>query len=143
MPRERVTAAQRRTVFARANGCCEYCYSQARFSTQSFAAEHIIPVFLGGKSVLDNLALACFGCNGHKHTKVSALDSESGLTVPLFHPRQDTWLEHFNWGNDFSLVLGLTPRGRATIAALHLNRVEVVNLRQVLYRVGQHPPYII
>ena len=48
MPEARVTSAQRRAVFARAQGCCEYCQSQARFATQSFAVEHIIPRRAGG-----------------------------------------------------------------------------------------------
>lgn len=140
MPRERVTAAQRRSVFERANGCCEYCRSQARFGTQSFAAEHIIPVYAGGKTSLDNLALACFGCNSHKYTKTSAIDPETGSFVPLFHPRQQRWSEHFAWRADYTEIVGLTPSGRATVNALHLNRAELINLRTVLYAVGQHPP---
>lgn len=54
MPDRRVTAAQRRIVFERARGCCEYCRSQARFATQTFAAEHIIPRQAGGRTELDN-----------------------------------------------------------------------------------------
>jgi hypothetical protein len=38
------------------------------------------------------------------------------------------------------LIIGLTPTGRATIEALHLNRANVVNLRRVLYALGEHPP---
>lgn len=140
MPRERVTAAQRRTIFDRAKGCCEYCRSQASFATQSFTAEHIIPVYLGGKTTLDNLALACFGCNGHKSTKTSALDPESSRSVPLFHPRQQRWSEHFTWNDNFTWLTGLTATGRATVLALHLNREELIDLRKVLYMVGQHPP---
>ncbi|MEI2688819.1 MAG: HNH endonuclease signature motif containing protein [Anaerolineae bacterium] len=59
----------RRYVFERANGCCEYCLSQALFSTESFALEHIHPRALGGTTTLDNLALSCSGCNGHKGRK--------------------------------------------------------------------------
>jgi hypothetical protein len=42
--------------------------------------------------------------------------------------------------DDFTLVIGLTPIGRATIKALQLNREELVNLRRVLYAMGEHPP---
>src|ERR1051326_8965524 len=35
---------------------------------------------------------------------------------------------------------GLTPIGRATIAALDLNRIGLVNLRRVLPSFGEHPP---
>ncbi|MBI1878609.1 MAG: HNH endonuclease [Chloroflexi bacterium] len=140
MPDRRVTAAQRRAVFARARGCCEYCQSQARFATQSFAAEHIIPRYAGGETTLDNLALACFGCNSHKYTKTHALDPITGSEVPLFHPRRHEWFEHFAWNDDFTQIVGQTPIGRATIEALRLNRSELVNLRRVLRSVGEHPP---
>lgn len=140
MPEQRVTAAQKQTVLERARGCCEYCKSQARFATQSFSTEHIVPRHLGGETSLDNLALACQGCNNHKYTKAEARDPVSDSIVPLFHPRQQRWHDHFAWSDDFTLVVGLTPTGRATIQALHLNREELVNLRRVLYTMGGHPP---
>jgi hypothetical protein len=58
----------------------------------------------------------------------------------LFHPREQRWEAHFAWNHDFTLILGVTPTGRATIAALQLNRPGLVNLRRVLYMVGEHPP---
>ena len=54
-----ITAQQKRAVVKRANGCCEYCRSQARFAMQSFSVEHIVPLSKSGKSGLENLALAC------------------------------------------------------------------------------------
>ena len=39
MSETRVTAEMRRLVGERARGCCEYCRSQARFATDSFAGE--------------------------------------------------------------------------------------------------------
>lgn len=140
MPDQRVTTALRQAVRERAGGCCEYCKSQARFATETFAVEHIIPRFADGQTVLENLALSCFGCNSHKHVKTSALDPQTGEEVPLFHPRLQQWAEHFTWSNDFTNVIGLTATGRATILALHFNRAELINLRQVLHRVGEHPP---
>jgi len=140
MLEKRVTAEQKQAVFERAHGCCEYCKSQARFATQSFSAEHIIPRHLGGKNPLDNLALACQGCNNHKYTKTEAYDPVSDNIVPLYHPRQQRWHDHFAWNDDFTLIIGLTPVGRATIKALHLNRKELVNLRHLLYAMGEHPP---
>jgi hypothetical protein len=140
MPDRRVTAAQRRAVIRRAKGCCEYCQSQARFATQSFAAEHIIPRVAGGPTAVNNLALSCLGCNSHKHAKTHAIDPETGQEAPLFHPRRQGWTQHFRWSEDFTAIIGLTPTGRATVAALHLNRPELVNLRRVLHAVGEHPP---
>jgi 5-methylcytosine-specific restriction endonuclease McrA len=140
MPEKRVTAEQKQAVLERAHGCCEYCKSQARFATQSFSIEHIIPRQLGGETTLDNLALACQGCNNHKYTKTEARDPVSDNVVPLYHPRQQRWHDHFAWNDDFTLVIGLTPIGRATLKALQLNREELVNLRRVLYAMGEHPP---
>jgi hypothetical protein len=46
----------------------------------------------------------------------------SGEIVPLYHPRRDRWDTHFVWSDDFLLIVGLTPTGRATVATLFLNR---------------------
>ena len=138
---DRATSEQRKIVIERAMGCCEYCRSQARFATQSFSVEHIVPKHRGGETVTENLALACQGCNNAKFTKVDARDPISGATAELYHPRKQKWREHFAWNDDFTLIVGLTPIGRATVDALHLNRNELVNLRRILYSVSEHPPF--
>src|SRR5229473_836731 len=140
MPEPRVTARQRRTVAARARECCEYCRSQARFPMQSFSTEHIVPRGRGVATALDNLALSCQGCNNHKHLAMTGRDPATRETVPLYHPRRQRWSDHFEWSADFSRILGLTPTGRATVETLHLNREKLVNLRRVLYAMGEHPP---
>jgi HNH endonuclease len=140
MPRERVNARLRRLVVDRANGCCEYCRSQERFAMQPFSAEHIEPRSQGGRASLRNLAWACQGCNNHKYKKTVARDSVTGEVVPLFHPRKQRWSDHFAWNEDGTHVLGMSPIGRATIDALHLNRKGLVNLRRILFIVGEHPP---
>ena len=140
MPESRISAELRAQVSVRASGCCEYCRSQARYATQAFSVEHILPRVQGGATSLDNLALACQGCNNHKYDKVSAPDPVSGQRVPLYHPRRDRWDAHFAWSDDFTLMIGLTPPGRATVEALHLNRDGVINLRRLLYAIGEHPP---
>jgi 5-methylcytosine-specific restriction endonuclease McrA len=140
MPDPRVPAELRQRVIERAHGCCEYCRSQSAYATQSFSVEHILPRARGGTTTLDNLALACQGCNNHKYDKIEARDPVSGEVVPLYHPRRDPWDEHFTWSDDFTLIVGLTPVGRVTIETLFLNREGVVNLRQLLYTIGKHPP---
>ena len=140
MPESRVTAQQKKAVAERANGCCEYCRSQVRFAIQPFSIEHIIPRSAGGETVLDNLALSCQGCNNHKYNKTEGRDPVSGDTVPLYHPRKQRWSNHFAWNDDFTLIIGLTPIGRSTVEALQLNREGIVNLRRVLYAMGEHPP---
>jgi hypothetical protein len=140
MSDERSVAELRESVITRAHGCGEYCRSQARFATQSFSVEHILPRDKGGLTLLENLALSRQGCNNHKYNKVAGSDSVTKQVVPLFHPREQTWDDHFVWNDDYTQILGLTPIGRATVAALHLNREGLVNLRRVLYAVGEHPP---
>jgi 5-methylcytosine-specific restriction endonuclease McrA len=140
MPYKPIPARQKKIVIARANGCCEYCLSQFHYSMDPFSVEHIFPRSLGGHTELDNPAWACQGCNGHKHTRVTGIDPLSGQEVPLYHPRQHRWSEHFAWNNDCTQMVGLTDTGRATIATLHLNRQGVMNLRRVLYVLGEHPP---
>ena len=140
MPDQRVGAALRRVVQARARDLCEYCRCPAQFATQSFTVEHIEPRDIGGETTLHNLAWACFGCNGHKHTATHGVDPVTGERVPLFHPRRHRWSDHFAWSEDFTRVEGTTPLGRATIAVLQLNRTGVVNLRRVLVPGGKHPP---
>ncbi len=133
----------RRAVITRSRGLCEYCRSRADHAMGSFAVEHIIPVARGGSDGLDNLALACSGCNGHKYDKVEALDPISKQIVPLFHPRRQDWDAHFQWSDDYAFVVGITSIGRATVNALQMNRLGLVNLRRALYIIGKHPPEFI
>jgi hypothetical protein len=105
-----------------------------------FVCEHIQPRARGGGDTLEELAWSCAGCNGHKADKTRAVDPASGRLMPLFHPRRQNWARHFQWSGDGLLILGRTAVGRATIAALELNRAELVNLRQMLFLVGRHPP---
>jgi hypothetical protein len=140
MPDQRVSVALRRVVQARARDLCEYCRSPAQFATQSFTVEHVMPRDAGGETVLENLAWACFGCNGHKHTATHGVDPATGERVALFHPRRQRWSDHFEWSADFTRVHGKTSLGRATIEVLHLNRAGLVNLRRVLVAGGAHPP---
>lgn len=140
MPDDRVSEKMRAAVIERARGCCEYCCSQVKFAVQSFSVEHITPRDKGGLSVVENIALSCQGCNNHKYNKTEGIDPVTGLLAPLFHPRQQVWSDHFTWNDDYTLMVGLTSTGRATVETLHVNRPGVVNLRRVLYTMGDHPP---
>ena len=135
-----ITKKQKEAIFERAGGCCEYCLSLPSFSSQPFSIEHIHHQHLGGGSDLDNLALSCKGCNWHNGTRTEWRDPATRNIVPLYNPRQQRWDDHFSWEDDFSIVIGITPTGRATIEVLHLNREGVVNLRRALRQIGVHPP---
>jgi HNH endonuclease len=140
MAEPRLNAQQREAVTRRARGCCEYWLSQELYSPDPFSVEHIIPLARGGTHDLENLAWSCQGCNSRKYVTIEALDQVTGQTVPLYHPRRDRWLEHFAWNEDDTLIIGLTPTGRATEEKLQLNRLGVVNLRRVLSLMDLHPP---
>jgi|SRR5581483_7245211 len=142
MTKRYISAGLRRLVTDRAGDCCEYCRCQAKYASDSFSLDHIKPRDQQGESTTDNLALSCFGCNQHKAKRTYAVDPVTNQVVPLFHPRRQHWEEHFAWSADFTLVLGLTPTGRATVVALQLNRAGLVNLRRVLYAMGEHPPSV-
>lgn len=102
--------------------------------------DHIIPVSLGGQTVLDNLCLACPTCNTHKSDHQTGYDPETHNESRLFKPRIDTWGEHFSWSLDGVYVMGRTPVGRATVERLHMNEPAVVEARRRWTEVGWHPP---
>ena len=127
-------------VFERARGCCEYCQSQRDFSHDDFSVEHITPRSAGGTDALENLAMSCQGCNNRKYTALEAIDPVTGMRVGLYHPRLEAWTSHFVWSADTTLMIRLTPTGRASIMRLELNRSGLVNLRRALVVAGLHPP---
>ena len=105
-----------------------------------FSIDHIRAVAHGGTNALANLALACFHCNRRKSDRMRASDPETGDQVALFDPRNDIRADHFAWSPDALLLVGRTPIGRATIAALDVNRAWALNIRAADRAVGRHPP---
>ena len=103
--------ALRSLVRRRAWDACEYCrLPQASSRIVAFHVEHIISRQHGGQTEAENLALACSHCNFHKGPNIAGLDPESGRLVPLFHPRQHRWEDHFTWEGTSLLV---RPRSAA------------------------------
>ena len=140
MPKKRYISSElKQKVTERAKHLCEYCKCPRAYSPGPFDVEHIIPLSRNGKTIIANLAYACSGCNGSKYNKIKAIDAVSGQQVPLFHPRKEKWAHHFSWSNDGLLIIGITRVGRATIALLKLNRIELTNIRRLLQLVGEHP----
>lgn len=102
-----------------------------------FPIDHIIPRTRGGKSTLENLALACPRCNGHKWAFETGLDPQTGTGHPLFNPRTDDWKNHFEWAADGSLrIQGMTEIGRATVVRLKMNDEKVLAIRRLLLVLG-------
>ncbi len=61
-------------------------------------------------------------------------------TNRIFNPRTDVWAEHFRWHEDNTLILGVTPVGRASVRRLQMNRPAVVAARVLWVQAGWHPP---
>jgi hypothetical protein len=127
-----------RTVRARAGGRCQYCLMHESFQGATFHIEHIIPQGKGGRSELENLALACPGCNLHKASSLTAPDPVTGGHVRLFHPILQRWSEHFRFYS--YQIEGLTAEGRATVEALNLNHPRRRRIREVEEAFGLYPP---
>ncbi len=135
-----INEATRNQVQQRASYLCEYCHASELWQYVKFTVDHVIPLDRGGSNSLDNLALACFHCNRRKSNKIIAIDPQTELKVPLFNPRSDIWKEHFIWSADRLYIIGSTPIGRATVTALALNRIRIINIRAADLSVGRHPP---
>jgi len=67
----------------------------------------------GGTDEPENLALACYHCNLHKGPNLTGIDPETNRITPLFHPRRESWIDHFSFQSVY--LIGLTPTGRATV----------------------------
>lgn len=130
----------RARVSAQAHRRCGYCLTTERVIGAPMEIEHILPEALGGATTEDNLWLACSLCNQHKGSRIAAIDPETGDLVPLFDPRRQTWSQHFTWSNSATVIAGISPIGRATVVALHLNRASLVLARREWVVVGWHPP---
>jgi hypothetical protein len=131
-----MTDSHRTEVRQRAGYRCEYCgYSEAASSTP-LEVNHIIPEAKGGPTTIDNLALCCRSCNLYKHIKTEGIDPATGVTVPLFHPRRQPWLEHFLLDRSTGIIRGSTSIGRATVEALNLIATYALATRRLLIQLG-------
>lgn len=119
---------------------CGYCQTSQLISGAQMHVEHIIPLVHGGTSDESNLWLACAWCNSHKGTKTHAVDPLTGVEAPLFNPRTQAWSDHLRWSDGGREIVGQTPTGRATVAALRLNNEFLVASRRQWILAGWHPP---
>lgn len=125
-------------VALRARGRCEYCQLSQLGQEATFHVDHVTPRAAHGPTTIENLAMACVSCSLRKGAKQTAADPDTRDEVPLFNPRTQAWGDHFRWDNE--RVIGLTPTGRATVAALALNRPLILAIRQEEMLRRRHPP---
>lgn len=130
-----MNAALRTAVRDRAEDCCEYCCLPQKLYTELFHVEHIIAQSHGGDDDPSNLALACPLCNLHKGPNLAGIDPATGEITPLYHPRKDTWADHFQFHQD-AVLEGRTAVGRTTLLVLNMNHPRRVEIRTVLCELG-------
>lgn len=84
LPRRRVQF-NRRTIFARDDGRCQYCGKRHPMSELSL--DHIIPRAAGGPTTWENVVCACTGCNKRKGGRTPA---QAGMKLirPARKPRR-------------------------------------------------------
>ena len=140
MTLSRALRALHKRVASQARYRCGYCLSLEAVVGTPMELEHLIPESLGGETEEANLWLACPRCNAHKADRIVARDPDSGRAVRLFNPRRQIWKNHFEWSAEGDRILGITATGRATVAALQLNRPVLVIARRAWVAVGWHPP---
>ena len=126
-----------RAVRERAGDRCQYCLMHQSLQGAAFHMEHINPRSKGGETRVANLTLACPSCNLHKADRTDAIDPSTSARVPLFHPLQQVWSEHFRFR--VYEIEGLTPVGRATVAALNFNHARRQRIRVAEQKFGLYP----
>jgi hypothetical protein len=132
-----VSEEVRATIVARAGDRCEYCQVPTAGQVARFPIDHVIPRDRGGKTVVENLALACPHCNSRKWAHVDGTDPDTGAVLALFNPRTQVWRDHFRWSEPGPLLLtGTTACGRATVNRLQLNDPNLVTTRRLMAALG-------
>ncbi len=132
-----IPATLRQLVTKRAAYRCEYCLVHESDVLLSHEADHIIAQQHEGKTMPENLALACMHCNRHKGTNIASIDPDSGQLTPLFNPRTQIWAEHFELKN--ARIQPLTSIGQVTIKLLKLNHPDRLRVRQALIEIEAYP----
>jgi hypothetical protein len=134
-----IPADLRSWVYTNDQGRCAYCQTPEELTVTTFEIDHIIPASAGGQTERDNLCLTCPACNRYKGVRQTGEDPETKDRAPLYHPRRQTWGEHFAWNAGTLEIEGRTPTGRATAAALRVNRPQVLRLRRLWAKMGYLP----
>ena len=135
-----VPADLRRQVRDHFANCCAYCHTAEDLTVAIFEFEHIVPRSAGGESIFGNICFACPTCNRYKADRSTATDPHTQQDVALFHPHRDDWKDHFAWNDETTEITALTATARATIAALRMNRPQLIRVRRMWVAMGNHPP---
>lgn len=130
-----IPANLRRLVIQRAAGRCEYCCIKESDTFYGCQIDHIISEKHDGSTDEGNLAYCCAFCNRFKGSDVGSIAPSSGKFVRFFHPRTDTWNDHFRFF-DFEIV-PLTEIGETTCRILRFNDLERILERKAIGEGGK------
>jgi len=108
---------------------CGYCGVSEAWAGGELEIDHFRPLLRDGTDAFDNLVYACARCNRFKSDYWP--DDNAPESFKLLHPGQEALELHIVETANGRLV-GLTPRGWFHIRWLHLNRPQLIELRQLL-----------
>jgi hypothetical protein len=134
MSRTYISVELRQFVYERAQNCCEYCLIPEFAGLFKHQIDHVIAEKHGGMTSAENLALACVICNKYKGSDIASIDTETDDVIRLYHPRRDSWREHFVLSK--AQILPLRAIGRVTATLLQFNRAERLAERELLIKAG-------
>ncbi|MEK8016272.1 MAG: HNH endonuclease signature motif containing protein [Candidatus Parabeggiatoa sp.] len=117
----------RHAVRERYHFACGYCGISEIDVGSELEIDHFQPIRSGGTDEWDNLVYACPACNRNKASYWPSVDAEPQRH--LLHPLTDDLNSHLTLSQEGYLV-GLTPRGCFHIEWLHLNRPQLIMMRQ-------------
>ena len=122
----------RQAIAARAGDRCEYCLLPR--SPHKHQPDYVLPLFHGGLTNAENLALACYYCNHNKGPNAGSFDFETNTFVGFFNPRAQIWGEHFRL--DGAVIQPLTPEARVTARIFGFNEPDRVTEREAWISLG-------
>jgi HNH endonuclease len=126
-------------VAARALNQCEYCHAPEVSGNFPFEVEHIVPTAAGGVTAIENLALACRSYNIFKSCFLTGIDGVGNEISRLFHPRHDSWTDHFIVDLQTLNIGGLTEIGQGRVNRLRINNPLKIGARSQWIRLDLFP----
>jgi len=78
--RKRAIKFNRKNIWLRDNGACQYCGHKVSMS--EFTYDHVTPLSQGGKTVWENIVVACLPCNQRKACRTPTQARMRLVTTP-------------------------------------------------------------
>ena len=94
----------RQNVLARDRWRCQYCGE--RKTTRELTFDHVVPRAQGGRTVWENIVMACVACNA---TKADRTPEQAGMSLRK-RPERPAWLPIFNMA--LQQVVSIPPEWR-------------------------------